>query len=129
MCYSLGVAFNTLPIVYILQRVWLVYGTAHFHFSAFLASSPMTDSLRLIILLGQVGVGKSSFINTLTGLEVMHVNHWHPYASQYDNAVRPFAWKQSLEYHHVVLVDTPGFNSDDDYYKPLDQLVQWVDDL
>ncbi|KAF8977572.1 hypothetical protein BDQ17DRAFT_130871 [Cyathus striatus] len=83
----------------------------------------MSDALKLVILLGQTGVGKSSFINTLAGKDVMEVND--TITSNENDTVRYYIWSEQ----GIVLVDTPGFNPSNQsrlYDQPIHDLQQWL---
>ncbi|KAF9002715.1 hypothetical protein BDQ17DRAFT_1326481 [Cyathus striatus] len=80
----------------------------------------MLDNQRLIILLGQTGVGKGSNISKVNPDIV----------SQENDTISYHLWDFPFHGQRIVLVDTPGFNStQSQYYKPLDDLLKWLDNL
>ncbi|KAK4892653.1 hypothetical protein LTR27_008929 [Elasticomyces elasticus] len=64
----------------------------------------MGESNIRIALMGVTGSGKSSFIQTASGLDVGVGHELHSFTSE----VQPFEFDYGG--HHITLIDTPGFN-------------------
>ncbi|KAG6915138.1 hypothetical protein DXG01_013077, partial [Tephrocybe rancida] len=89
-------------------------------------TSPNTTSTdAMIIILGQTGAGKSTFINHLAGREIMSVGHG---LEAYTNTVSDYTIPDPTSRHgQVILVDTPGFDDDDTNDLQINKrIVQWL---
>ncbi|KAG6810044.1 hypothetical protein H0H92_013606 [Tricholoma furcatifolium] len=82
-----------------------------------------------ILVLGQVGSGKSSFINSIMGRDVASVNHSFIEGSHtkaitaYAMETPPLNWDNG----RVVLVDTPGFNASPGAdIQNLQRIIAWL---
>ncbi|KAJ7587371.1 P-loop containing nucleoside triphosphate hydrolase protein [Mycena floridula] len=84
-------------------------------------------SKKMIILLGQTGVGKSTFINKILGKNVAPTS---PGLDSCTGSVAPFTIAGANSSDPFILVDTPGFN--DTWKKDtkiLEDIIEWLDSI
>jgi len=82
-------------------------------------ASDMKEIDTLILVVGQAGVGKSTFINIVAGREVTNVSHGlEPCTVEPKYVICPLP-RDPTSPSRIVLVDTPGLNNPDieDYEK------------
>ncbi|KAJ7587381.1 hypothetical protein C8J56DRAFT_78655 [Mycena floridula] len=84
-------------------------------------------SKKMIILLGQTGVGKSTFINKILGKNVAPTS---PGLDSCTGSVAPFTIAGANSSDPFILVDTPGFN--DTWKKDtkiLKDIIEWLNSI
>ncbi|KAF8977176.1 hypothetical protein BDQ17DRAFT_154536 [Cyathus striatus] len=115
------------------QRVTPLTGNLPIEETSFFATNEVSISTSnnfesdfIILLLGETGVGKSSFINCAAGREVAKVGH-DLISHTKDIRDISVSFPHNNSGRKVILVDTPGFNSTFDGDEPIiEEIMKWL---